>query len=269
MKSGARKIVTGFVLSTLLTSVLACGNTPVPPTATATATQPPTQPSPPTQTSAPLYQLVTLVSTSSNETSSAPSPAYTVKAQIPVLHGSDDPRVTNFNNEMTLLTQEEVAKFRDNASEVRVPAGSAGSSYDQQYVLLSPTGNLISLQFEIKVFIYQTSRPKNHSRSVNYDLQAGADVQLDQLFLSGSDYLTRISNYCIAQLKTRPIDFESYFNGAQPALANYGNWNITPKGLQITFTEGQVAASEQEVVVPYSEVQADIDPHGALAGYLP
>ena len=165
-----------------------------------------------------------------------------MKAQIPVLQGSSDTRVTNFNNEMTLLTQEEIAKFKDNAAEVRVPTGSSGSTYDQQYKLLSPPGNLISLQFQIKIFIYQTSRPKTHSRTVNYDLEAGADVTMDQLFLPGSDYLARISNYCIAQLKTRPIDFESYYNGAQPSPANYGNWNITPTGLQITFAENQVAA---------------------------
>jgi len=269
MKSGKQRIITGFVLSTMLSAVLACGSTPTPPPATATANLPPTQTSLPTQTSVPLFQLVTLTSTTRNETGVAPAPVYTVKAQIPVLQGSSDTRVTNFNNEMTLLTQEEVAKFKDNAAEVRVPAGSSGSTYDQGYTLLSPPGNLISLQFQIKIFIYQTSRPKTHSRTVNYDLQAGADVTMDQLFLPGSDYLTRIANYCIAQLKTRPIDFESYYNGAQPNLANYGNWNITPSGLQITFSEGQVAATEQEVVVRYSELQADIDPHGALAVFLP
>ena len=69
----------------------------------------------------PLYQSVTLTSTSRNETSVAPAPVYTLKAQIPALQGSSDARVTNFNNEMTLLTQEEVAKFKDNAAEVRGP----------------------------------------------------------------------------------------------------------------------------------------------------
>jgi hypothetical protein len=170
---------------------------------------------------------------------------------------------------MVLLTQEEVAKFKDNASEVQVPAGSSGSTYDQQYKLLSPPGNLISLKFQIKNQIYQTSHPKNYSRTVNYDLEAGADVTMESLFLPGSDYLARISNYCIAQLKTRPIDFESYTKGALPSPENYGSWNITPSGLQITFAENQVAATEQEVVVPYSELQADIDPHGALAGFIP
>ncbi len=263
------RIVPGLVLATLLASVLACGTTPALPTATVTANLLPTQTSPPTQTSLPLYQSVTLSSTTRDETSVAPAPVYTLKAQIPVLQGSNDARVTAFNNEMTLLTQEEVAKFKDNAAEVRVPAGLSGSNYDQQYKLLSPPGNLISLQFQIKIFIYQTSRPRTHTRTVNYDLQAGADVTLDSLFLPGSDYLMRISNYCIAQLKTRSIDFESYIKGAQPSLANYGNFNITPAGLQITFAENQVAATEQEVVVPYAEIQADIDPHGALGGFLP
>ena len=269
MKSGKQRIITGFVLSTLLATVLACGSTPATLPATATGYLSPTQTSLPTQTSVPLYQLVTLSSVARNETAQPPAQAYTLKAQIPALQGSSDARITNFNDEMVLLTQEEVAKFKDNAAEVRVPAGASGSSYDQQYKLVSPPGNLISLQFQIKTFIYQTSRPKTHSRTVNYDLQAGADVTMEQLFLPGSDYLARISNYCIAQLKTRPIDFESYINGAQPSLANYGNWNISADGLLITFDENQVAATEQEVVVPYTELQADIDPHGALAGYLP
>ena len=269
MKSGKQRIIAGFVLSTLLATVLACGSTPTPPTATATANLLPTQTSLPTMTPFPLYQLVTLTSVSRDETAQAPAPAYTIKAQIPALQGSSDARLTNFNDEMVLLTQEEVAKFKDNSAEVRVPAGSSGSTYDQQYERLSPPGNLISLQFQIKIFIYQTSRPKTHSRTVNYDLEAGADVTMEQLFLPGSDYLARISNYCIAELKTRPIDFESYTKGAQPSPENYGNWNVTPSGLQITFDENQVAAAEQEVIVPFAEIQADIDPHGALAGFIP
>ena len=269
MKPVVGRIIPGLVMATLLVSVLACGTTPALPTATATANLPPTQTSLPTQTPLPLYQSLTLSSTTRDETSAAPAPVYTLKAQIPALQGSSDARVTAFNNEMTLVTQEEVAKFKDNAAEVSVPAGSTGSSYDQQYALLSPPGNLISLQFQIKIFIYQTSRPRTHTRAVNYDLQAGADVTLDSLFLPGSDYLMRISNYCITQLKTRPIDFESFKSGAQPSLANYGNFNITPAGLQITFAENQVAATEQAVVVPYTEIQADINPHGVLAGFMP
>ncbi len=84
--------------------------------------------------------------------------------------------------------------------------------------------------------------------------------------------LDKIANYCIAQLKTRNIGFEAFTSGAQPTPENYGNWNITPDGLLITFDEYQVAAyaaGPQEVVVPYTELQSVIDPHGPLQGFLP
>ena len=61
-------------MSTLLAAVLACGSTPTPPPATATANLPPTQTSLPTQTSVPLYQLVTLTSTPRNETAQRQGP---------------------------------------------------------------------------------------------------------------------------------------------------------------------------------------------------
>ena len=272
MKSVIRRILPGFVLGTLLASILACGSMPAPITATAAATLPPTQTSLPTETSVPLYKLVTLISEARNETAQANAPAYTVKAQIPALQGSSDARVTNFNNEMALLTQEEIAKFKDNAAETRPLPGSSGSSYDQQYKLFSAPGNIVDLRFQIKIYIYQTAHPKTHFRTESYDLESGKDIKFEELFLPGSDYLDRIANYCIVQLKSRSIGFAAFASGAQPSLANYGNWNITADGLLITFDENQVAAyaaGAQEVVVPYAELQADIDPHGALAGFLP
>ncbi|MGB8213752.1 MAG: RsiV family protein [Anaerolineales bacterium] len=271
MKSSTRRIIPEFVLGIFLATMLACGSTPIPPPATATASlPPPTQIRLPTQTSIPLYRVVTLTSISRNETSATPE--YTEMAQIPALQGSSDVRVTNFNNEMVLLTQEEFAKFKDNAAETRPTPGMAGNSYDQQYKLLSPPGNLLSLRFQIKTYIYETAHPNTHNRTVTYDLEAGADIQLEQLFLPGSDYLGMIANYCIAQLKTRNIGFDAFASGAQPNPENYGNWNITQTGLLITFNESQVApfaAGAQEVTVPYAQLQSVIDPHGPLAGFLP
>ena len=269
MKPNARKLIIGLALSAILAAMLACGGTPTALTATATASIPPIETSLPTQTSVPLYQLVTLDSITRHEVSE--SPIYTLDAQIPVLQGSDDPRVINFNNEMTQLTQEEIASFKDNARMTLSLPGSTGSFFDQGYKLLSPAGNLLSLRFEIMIYIKDAAHPASHSRTVTYDLQAGADVRLEQLFLPGSDYLETIANYCITQLETRDIGFESFSNGAQPVPENYGIWNLTPDGLLITFDEYQVAAyaaGPQEVVVPYAELQSVIDPNGPLAAVL-
>jgi Protein of unknown function (DUF3298) len=294
MKSAIRKIFPGLVLSILLASMLGCGSSPtlqpttgslpVPPTeevteappapATAVLTEPPPNPpidaSTPTFTPIPVYSVLNLVSNLTEE--SGKSPDYTIKAQTPFYQGSEDQRVTNFNNEMTLLTQEEIARFRDNLMQVQPMPGSPGSFYDQTYKILSPPGDLVSMKYQIMIYIQGAAHPGTHMRTVTYDLDAGSDVRMEQLFLPGSNYLERVANYCIGQLGSRNIGFESFSKGAQPLRENYGNWNITTDGLLITFDEYQVAAyaaGPQEVNVPYTELQSIIDPRGPLAGFLP
>ena len=267
IEGNSRIISLGAALAVILFVTLACGAgaTPVPPSATVEL---PTNTLPPTQTPPPLYLSVKLISVPHEETGN--NPVYTAKAQVPNLQGSEDARVTNFNNEMTGLMQEEIGRFKDNASQVMVAQGSTGSSYDQTYTQLSAPGNILSLKIQISTYIAQTAHPNSHTRVVNYDLEAGQDLSLDQLFQSGSDYLKTIANYCIAQLKTRPIDFQVNAKGADPTPQNYSNWNITPDGLMITFDPYQVAAyaaGPQVVTVPYSALKSIIDPNGPIGEY--
>ncbi len=267
IRYNATKISIGIALAIILFATLACGAgaTPVPPSATPEL---PTNTVPPTSTPPPLYLSVHLVSAPQEETSD--KPVYTAKADVPVLDGSTDERVVKFNNEMAELTRDEIARFMDNASQVIVPNGSTGSAYIQKFTLLSPPGNILSIKLEINTYIYQAAHPGTHTRVVNYDLEKGEDLSLDQLFKPGSDYLKTIANYCIADLKTRPIDFEVNSAGADPTSQNYGNWNITPDGLLITFDEYQVAAyalGPQLVTMPWSELKSILDPNGPIGQY--
>ncbi len=268
MNSRKKWLITGFCIIVILATMLACGSTPAPVPATDTPEVAATQVPTPTFTPIPLSTVVTLVSNSTDQTSA--SPAYTIKAQTPFFQGSEDQRVINFNNEMKLLTQEEIAKFKDNAAQTKPVAGLAGSSYNQDFQLLSAPGNLVSLKFQIMIYIQGAAHPGTHSRTVTYDLEAGADVSLSNLFRPDSDYLQRIADYCVTQLKTRDIGFEQFSSGADPIPANYGNWNITPDGLLITFDEYQVAAyaaGPQEVTIPFTVLQSVIDPNGPLGEY--
>jgi hypothetical protein len=270
MKLFGQRIILWLGPGFLILATLACITSSPQQTATLTPIPLPTETSIPAPTSVPLFQLVSVVSTTRNETSD--SPAYTLKAEIPNLQGSDDARIKKFNDEMNLLTQEEIAKFKDNAVQVQPMPGVGGSFYDQQYKILSPKGNLLSLKFQIMIYIQGAAHPGTHARTVTYDLEAGKDVKLADLFLQGSDYLEKIANYCVAQLQMRNIGFDPTSSGAQPLPENYGNWNISADGLIITFDEYQVAAyavGAQEVVVPYAELQSVIDPQGQLEGLLP
>jgi hypothetical protein len=267
--SNARKISLGIAFSLIILATIACGagSTPVPATSTSL---PSTSVPSPTVTPAPLYLSVNMVSVPRTEESQ--KPPYTVKAQIPNLQGSNDERVTKFNNAMADLTQEEIARFKDNARMgYAMPGSSNGSFYDQKYELLSAPGNLLSLKISINTYIEGSAHPGTHTRVVNYDLEGGTDLDLSQLFKPGSEYLQMLANYCIAQLKTRQIDFQANSVGAEPTVQNYSNWNITPSGLLITFDEYQVAAyaaGPQLVTVPYSELQSIIDSNGPLAQYI-
>jgi len=269
MKSNPGKLALGVVFGILFATLLACGSAPVPLQATDTPQLVATEVLTPTFTPIPLASVVSLVSNLTEETGQSPN--YTINAQTPFLQNSEDMRVVNFNNEMALLTQEEIASFRDNVAQILPSPDSTGSFYDQQYTVLSPPGNLLSLKFQIMIYIQGAAHPGTHSRTVTYDLEAGSDVRLADLFLPGSDYLERIANYCIAQLSTRDIGFEASSSGAQPLPENYGDWNITSDGLLITFDEYQVAAyaaGPQEVIVPYAELQSVIDSQGPLAGFI-
>jgi hypothetical protein len=268
MNKNLRTLWVGVVACSLVLSVLACGAGPATVSPTMQPSLAPTNTVPPTNTPVPLIHSVTLVSVASQETSQ--KPAYTLKAQTPQLQGSSDPRVVQFNNEMTQITQEEIARFKDNARVAVIIPGAGGSGYDQQYKVYGPVGNLIGIKFDINIYISGAAHPVTHSRTLTYDLEAGHDVALADLFLANSHYLDLIAAYCSAELQKRPIAFDPSVSGVQPTADNYVNWNVTADGLVITFDEYQVAAyaaGPQEVVVPYSELTTAIDPGGPLAQF--
>ena len=228
-------------------------------------------PSPaPTATPAPLYQQVTLGSRSSTETGQPFG--YTITLETPLLSGSDDPRVQAFNAEMASIVATAAAGFKADLANVPPTPVSAASTFDVRYEIRSPPGNILSLQFEFEGYVTGAAHPFHTSRSVNFDLDAGRDLALADLFQPGAGYLQAISTYCISQLQTRGIDFSDFSVGSAPTADNYRNWNITDSGLLITFDEYQVApyaAGPQTVVVPYSLLQSLILVPGPLTPYLP
>jgi len=259
----------GILLGVILPVVVACGNaTPTTMAPSATPLLLPTMTSLSTPTLPPLYLSVTLGTVQKKD--QGKSPSYTIDIQVPALQGSDDPRATNFNNEMALLVQQEIGVFKDNVRELAPVPMSNGSRLTGKYTLFSAPGNILSLKFEFIRYIAGSAHPGTHSRTVTYDLEAGSDVRLNQLFQNGSTYLQVISDYCVAQLTPRIPGL--FNNGLDPTTNNYQSWNITPNGLLITFDEYQVAPyafGPQQVVIPYTELKAIIDPQGPLASYLP
>jgi hypothetical protein len=251
-----------LVLAVIAT--LAC-NFIIPPAATQTAA-----PSPLAPTSLPLSSQLTLTSVPFEESSQ--SPVYTIRAQTPVLTGSDDPRVLAFNQVLSDLVVTQVNDYRRNFLELRVTPLSNGSFLEATHKLIFQGADIWSFKFDFSFYSDGAAHPGLNSLTMNYDLGQGRQLALSDLFLPDSNYLERMSIYCINDINRHSPGFgDSFLQGANPLPDNYRNWNITAGDLMITFDEYQVApyaAGPQTVMIPYAELKDVIDPAGPLGQFL-
>lgn len=250
-------VFTGFTLL----FILAC-NALVPPSAATPSPVPTAIPSIPERKG---FVLSTLAF---NETSE--SPAFTMNIEFPAMLDNSDPRTAGFNHHIDTLIQTEISGFKQIVSEMPVDPNFAASSFEGKYSLLFQSDAIASIKFDFSGYTSGAAHPYHYSKTVNYRVDQGRSLSLNELFLPGSSYLEAISSYCVAELSKRDIGFEMFSEGAAPRPENYRNWNITPDGLMVTFDEYQVApyaAGAQTVVVPYRELQAAIHPESPLSPF--
>lgn len=196
------------------------------------------------------------------------APPYTFTAQIPYLQGSDDVRVTNFNALLKQLAEKEINTFRDSILTIApLDPINAGSSFDLQYTLVGQKQDYWGIKYDISLYFDGSAHPSHYSLTINYNLDQGREIPLDELFTPSSNYLQVISDFCKAELSARDIGFDGFAVGADPLPENYTRWNISKEGLVITFDEYQVApyaAGPQVVVIPASALQSIINPDRSL-----
>jgi hypothetical protein len=263
MRTKQRKLPVAVCIAGLLLS-LACDATfsvgyptatPAPPTALPTSTLPSLN--------------LTLMSPSYSENTQ--SPPSSITAVIPQLTGSDDQRVAAFNEAVNLLMAAEIEVFKNGLVGLPSPPAIAVSTFDATYEVIYQGGDLWSIRFDLAVYVDGAAHSGDLVRTFNYDFGRTATLDMDDLFLPGSNYLQVISDYCSKELATREIGFNETTVGAEPTPQNYRNWNITPAGLLITFERGQVtayAAPAQVVTIPFQELKSIINTQGALGGLV-
>ena len=213
-----------------------------------------------------LSQRLTLASLPYTETHQ--DPLFRITSQIPQLSGSDDPRVTVFNQILDKLVRKEMKSFSDEFLLYSATPIPTGSSLEGTYTLTAQYDDIWSFKFDFLFYYDNPARPGLYSIPINYDLAQGKELVLNDLFLPHSNYLEAISNYCVAELSKRNTTDDSIYGATYPIPYNYqDNWNIMPEGLMITFNQTEVAPHEagpQSVIVPYSELKDVIDSQGPL-----
>jgi hypothetical protein len=200
---------------------------------------------------------------------------YTVKARYPQAVGAGDARLARLNEELRNLVTKEIADFKKDFQRPEGRTGSMGSYLETSYVVELASSDLVSVLFGVSSFYEGAAHPQHYTRVLNYDLKSGKQLALADLFKANSNYLALISDYAVRALTKElapDADAEWIQTGAGTKEENYKSWNMSPKGLQVTFDPYQVASyaqGEHVVVIPYGTLRNVIDTDSPLARLAP
>jgi len=202
----------------------------------------------------------------------------TLSAEYPELTGG--PNAAKFNALVKAAVMSSFAGFRKDmasltAADIKNIGPEMGNYIEVGYSVEYADDDLISVNFGESTF-EGGAHPNHGTFTMTYDLKAGRELKLADLFKPGAKYLAKIADYSKRDLQGRKdpesgensgLAQDMWADGVKPTADNYANWNITKKGLLITFPPYQVAAyafGPQTVIVPYSTLKDIARPGGAL-----
>jgi uncharacterized protein len=199
------------------------------------------------------------------------APHVSVEAVYPVLPG-DGPAVAAANQEIRGLVETLVGTFRGQAAEFAAGPDAEGQGWEGpdwsltiDYDSPHRTDRFLAVPFSG----YEYTGGAHGMPLILplvIDLASGQRVPPEGLFVSGSKWLERLSERCLAALQGRDLlsaDDQWLREGTAPKLENYGLLFPGPDGLTVTFAPYSVApyaAGIQEVLVPYPELAGLLDP---------
>jgi hypothetical protein len=201
---------------------------------------------------------------------------FEIDAEYPEITGGSNPGIAKFNLQAKQIVTKSLAEFRkemlgQTAEDLKFSKQRGISNYmDISYDVAYATNDFVSIQFYDDTFT-GGAHPNHSSFALNYDLKNGRILTLAELFQPKSNYLKALSDYSIAKLKAQAeemTDDEWLTRGAGANAENFRSWNITEKGLMITFDPYQVAAyaaGPQTVLIPYSKLKSILKPNGVLS----
>ena len=184
-------------------------------------------------------------------------------------------KTASFNQTIESLVQTEINNFTDLVTENLEYQATLSETfgYNSMYLEYEPTNTghgIVSIHFTVSTYVMGAAHPFSYSKTLNYDLAKEKTLQLEELFMPGSDFLGVLSTQSIQIISEN--GYMDWPEGASPVADNYQNWNITPDGILITFDPYQVApyaAGPQKVLVPYDALESLIDRDGPMGVFLP
>ncbi len=208
----------------------------------------------------------TVTTTNKSLSDASASIGYEIKASYPEVSGlGNQTTQETINAGIRSLVDKQVNAFKTalntNQPTTEVPGISELVITDK---VSSANNNVVSVWFKILDSQPGMAHPNNYNLVYNYDVQAGKELQLADLFTPGSNYVETLSKIAKKNLEAKPelktIEGLSFFvnEGAGPKAENFQLFNLNNKSLILIFNPGTVApefASTQTVEIPLSELK--------------
>lgn len=203
---------------------------------------------------------------------------YEVRASYPQLAGGDKAladAVSKFNRQVEALVQKQVREF----VSLQPPPGR--SSYAANYNVLLGSDRLVSVEI-VEDSYAGGAHPNTAYFTLNYDLRAGREVALEELFKHNSAYGATIIKYSLDAMNRRARQLEEENarregRKAEPrdeplfsaeGVTDWDAWAMTPQGLVFYFDLPHAVAAFSRNFVPYRVLRDALDAGGPAAPYL-
>lgn len=205
-----------------------------------------------------------------------------VSASYPALSGDDRPAAREFNRRARSFVVGEVKPYLESVGDPEKEKDPYWKDVEEyhnvSHKVVFASDELVSILFYVDGYNWGAAHGIHHPVTLNFDLKAGREIRLAQLFRPGSDYLRRIAALCDEDLRRQFPDgypggyslgsADGYTSGVAPKPENYKSWVVTRGGLVFIFEEYQVvsyADGEPKVLIPFDRLREVIDPRGPLA----
>ena len=204
---------------------------------------------------------------------------YEISAEYPELSGVDAATAAKFNQASKKIADDNNREFKKNLADITTPEDLKNykengiSLYDEtSYGIKLANDDVISVMFTDSNF-QGGAHGSSITTTLNFDVKNNRVLKLADLFEPNSNYLKTLSELSTADLKVKlkkddMLDNEMLGEGTSPKEENFKSWNLTKKGLLITFDAYQVAAyaaGPQEVTIPYAKLEKILRKDGVTA----
>jgi hypothetical protein len=193
------------------------------------------------------------------------SPSLLANITYPELGGMASNSIqSNINTAIKIAVRGYITSFESQLGEQSGLSPSGGSGSEQSQISGSFTtefkdAKYVSFRFLITSYAAGAASPTTTVPTLTFDLATGQQMTLSSLFANQS-YLTTLSNLSRGQLQSTlgsAANVNQIDGGTQPVPSNFADWNLTNKGLELSFSQGQVAAVASgvvKIVIPYADL---------------